>query len=81
MSCTPLPKATKPVWAKQLTRLPCPVVYVKFQFAYTIMHKLELYSFLGCLLDASINSLALITFNVSNADVQSNQNLLKQPAY
>ncbi len=31
MSCTPLPKAAKPVWAKQLTRLPCLVVYVKFQ--------------------------------------------------
>ncbi len=35
MSCTPLPKAAKPVWAKQLTRLPCLVVYVKFQFGYT----------------------------------------------
>ncbi len=23
MSCTPLPKAVKPVWANQLTRLPC----------------------------------------------------------
>ncbi len=34
MSCTPLPKAAKPVWAKQLTRLPCLVVYVKFQFVY-----------------------------------------------
>ncbi len=32
MSCTPLPKAAKPVWAKQLTRLPCLVVYAKFQF-------------------------------------------------
>ncbi len=31
MSCTPLPKAAKPVWAKQLTRLPCLVVNVKFQ--------------------------------------------------
>ncbi len=31
MSCTPLPKAAKPVWAKQLTRLPRLVVYVKFQ--------------------------------------------------
>ncbi len=30
MSCTPLPKAAKPVWAKQLTRLPCLVVYAKF---------------------------------------------------
>ncbi len=35
MSCTPLPKAAKPVWAKQLTRLPCLVVYFKFQFVYT----------------------------------------------
>ncbi len=34
MSCTPLPKAAKPVWAKQLTRLPCLVVYVKSQFVY-----------------------------------------------
>ncbi len=32
MSCTPLLKAAKPVWAKQLTRLPCLVVYVTFQF-------------------------------------------------
>ncbi len=31
----PLPKgAAKPVWAKQLTRLPCLVVYAKFQLAY-----------------------------------------------
>ncbi len=35
MGCTPLPKAAKSVWAKQLTRLPCLVVYVKFQFVYT----------------------------------------------
>ncbi len=34
MSCTPLQKAAKPVWAKQLTRLPCLVVYAKFQFVY-----------------------------------------------
>ncbi len=28
-------EAAKPVWvAKQLTRLPCLVVYVKFQFVY-----------------------------------------------
>ncbi len=33
MSCTPLPKAAKPVWAKQLTRLP----RVKFPAAYIIM--------------------------------------------
>ncbi len=36
MSCTTLPKAAKPVWAKQLTRLPCLVVYVKFQLSYYI---------------------------------------------
>ncbi len=30
----PLPKAAKPVWAKQLIRLPCLVVYVTFQFTY-----------------------------------------------
>ncbi len=34
MSCTPLLKAAKPVWANQLTRLPCLVVYVKFRFVY-----------------------------------------------
>ncbi len=28
----PLLKALKLVWSKQLTRLPCSVVYVKFQF-------------------------------------------------
>ncbi len=39
MSCTPLPKATKPVWAKQLTRLPCLVVCIKFQIAYTTKSK------------------------------------------
>ncbi len=32
--CTPLPKAAKWVRTKQLTRLPCLVVYVKFQFRY-----------------------------------------------
>ncbi len=36
MSCTPLPKAAKPVWANQLTRLPCLVVNVTFQFVYTL---------------------------------------------
>ncbi len=35
MSCTPLPKAAKPVWAQHVTRLPCLVVYGKFQFVYT----------------------------------------------
>ncbi len=33
-SCAPLPKAAKPVRTKQLTRLSCLVVYVKFQFVY-----------------------------------------------
>ncbi len=41
MSCTPLPKAAKPVWAKQLTRLPCLVVNVKFQFVYTLLNHFE----------------------------------------
>ncbi len=34
MSCTPIPKAAKLVWAKQLTRLPCLGVYGEFQFVY-----------------------------------------------
>ncbi len=34
MSCTPLPKATKSVWANQLTQLLFLVVHVKFQFVY-----------------------------------------------
>ncbi len=41
MSCTPLPKAAKPVWAKQLTRLPCLVVYAKFQFVYIPVNSLN----------------------------------------
>ncbi len=41
MSCTPLPKAAKPVRATQLTRLPCLVVYVKFQFVYTTKSKID----------------------------------------
>ncbi len=40
MSCTPLPKAEKPVWAKQLTRLSCLVVYIKFQFVYATKSKM-----------------------------------------
>ncbi len=40
MCCIPLPKAAKPVWAKQLTRLPGLVVYVKFQFVYTTNSKM-----------------------------------------
>ncbi len=41
MSCTHLPKAAKPVWAKQLTRLLCPVVYVKLQSTYTNKSKMS----------------------------------------
>ncbi len=40
MSCTPLPKAAKPVWAKQLTRLSCLVVYVKSQLGYATNSKM-----------------------------------------
>ncbi len=36
MSCTPLPKAAKPFWAKQLTRLPFLVLCVKFQLVYVM---------------------------------------------
>ncbi len=35
MSCTSISTATKPVWAKQVTGLPCLVAYAKFQFVYT----------------------------------------------
>ncbi len=35
MSCTPLPKAAKPVWANELTLLLCLVINVKFQFGWT----------------------------------------------
>ncbi len=31
MSCIPLPKAAKPIWANQLALPPCLVVYVMFQ--------------------------------------------------
>ncbi len=41
MGCTPLPKAAKLVWAKQLTRQPCFVVYVKFQFLYTTKSEMD----------------------------------------
>ncbi len=40
MSYIPLPKAAKPIWAKQLTRLHCLVVYVKFQFAFAAISKM-----------------------------------------
>ncbi len=47
MSCTPLPKAAKPVWATQLTRLPGLVVYVKFQLVYTTTSKIDSQVLLG----------------------------------
>ncbi len=37
---TPLPKAAKPAWAYQLTRLPSLMVYVKVQFVYTTSNSL-----------------------------------------
>ncbi len=37
MSCTPLSKAAKPAWAKQLARLPCLVIYIKFQFPVLVL--------------------------------------------
>ncbi len=40
VATTPLPKAAKPVWAKQPTRLPCLVVYVKFKFVYITKSKM-----------------------------------------
>ncbi len=40
MSYLPLREAAKPVWAKQLTRLPCLVIDVKFQFVYTTKSKM-----------------------------------------
>ncbi len=36
MSCIPLPKAAKPVWAYQLTRLPCVMVNVKLHLLHTL---------------------------------------------
>ncbi len=36
MTCTPLPKAAKLVWANQLARLPCLVVNVMFKFGSEI---------------------------------------------
>ncbi len=43
MGCTPLQEAAKPVWAKQLTRLSCLVVYVKFQ----LMTSVRFYAYIG----------------------------------
>ncbi len=50
MSCTPLPKAAKLVWAKQLPRLPCLAVCVKLQFVhacksqfYKLLHLVQLF--------------------------------------
>ncbi len=33
-------RTLEPVWAKQLTRLPCSVIYVKFEFVYTTTSKI-----------------------------------------
>ncbi len=41
LNATKVPQfGLRPVWAKQLTRLPCLVVYVKFQFVYTTKSKM-----------------------------------------
>ncbi len=40
MSCTPLPKAVKPVRANQLIWLSCLVVPVKFRFVYNTTSKM-----------------------------------------
>ncbi len=40
MSCISLSKATKSVWANQLTGLPCLVAYAKFHFVYTTTSKI-----------------------------------------
>ncbi len=42
MSCTPLSKAAKPAWDKQLARPPRLVVCIKFQFSILILAKLFL---------------------------------------
>ncbi len=79
MSCTPLPKAAKPVWANQLTRLSCLLVYVKFQlvnlFDIIIMLKLCLcqifdlkYNIEGIIHLTSVN-----VFLVREAPMQSSQ--------
>ncbi len=47
MSCAPLPKAAKPVWANQLTRLPYLKVYAKFQLVYTTTSKIGSQLLLG----------------------------------
>ncbi len=39
MNFVPTPKAGKPVWAKQQTRLPCLVVYGEFQFVYKLYQR------------------------------------------
>ncbi len=45
MFCTSLPKSAKPVWANQLTQLPCLVVNVKFQFMYSFHNGYEVVKF------------------------------------
>ncbi len=47
MSCTPLPNAAKPVWFKQRTRLPCLVVYVKFNLCILLKAKWAVSFFFG----------------------------------
>ncbi len=47
MSCIPSPKTAKLFWAKQLPRLPCLMVYVKFQFVDLIKVENDLHIFLN----------------------------------
>ncbi len=47
MSCTPLPKAAKPVWANQLIQLSCLVVQVKVLFVYNTASKIGSQFFAG----------------------------------
>ncbi len=45
ISYTPLPKAAKPAWAKQLTRQPCLAIYIIYQTSNIIQLGLGVYSF------------------------------------
>ncbi len=36
MSCSPLSKAEKPVWAYHLARMPCLVIYIKVEFVHPV---------------------------------------------
>ncbi len=58
-NCTPLPKAAKPVWAKQLTRLPCLVVCVNFQFEENVVENFK-YAFIGDLQQWSMTHAILL---------------------